>query len=318
MPRMQFGQTMKSSFLESWRPAPGSINTISLLSLDPIATRSHWVDMEAQGIRDRCQCVEGVCCKAFGAAYLTYYFPIFVYNNPGSPEGTFYAWGISGSMYQKLIPLAQAGDLLKFDIQVQAVQQGQGVQTSFTLMPNSQLRSLMAPETLAMLKESVDAFYQSEDKLCKPMTEASYNQLLMAVGYDFKSGLPLPRPQANQPAQLGFYGAGNVNPGMMPSQPAYPTAPQPFAQPQIAHVSNAAPQPVTAPQPILAVATPSQIAAAQPVQAEVAPQAQPTPVAPVAPAAAQPAQAAPVQPQAVNSVPTGAPISPSELASMLQ
>ncbi len=225
MPVIQFGSKMKSPYLEQWRPEPGTLVSISLLSLNPIGTQSHWVDLSEVQIRDRCQCVEGFCCKAFGPAWLTYFFPIWVYDKPGSVEGTFFIFGATATQYRNLINLAQAGDLLHFDIQVQCNQQGAGIQTSFTIMPNSTLRKSMPEDMIAKIQGSVDTFYQEEDKLCRPMTAEAYNSMLQKVNYDFHASLPLIKKQFT-PAQPGFY--PNGVPGATPPAPV-PPALGPFA-----------------------------------------------------------------------------------------
>lgn len=332
MPVMNFGETMKGSYMETWRPAPGSINVISVLSLNPIGTKSHWVD--AGGVKDRCQCVDGICCKAFGSSYLTYYFPIIVYKAMGSTEGTLYAWGVTTTQYKTLCSLAAAGNLLEYDIQVQAVQQGQGVQTSFTLMPSSRLRDLMNENQQNELKAFVDDFYKSESVLCRPMTPEAYNQLLMSVNYDFKSGLPLPKPQQMQAPAAGYYPNGIPQMGApMGNQMALgaPVAPAPMGQQPMQMAQQAipapqqpVPQPMPTPAPQVAPAETVQatpVASTQPTQpnpalAQAVPQAAPQ-VAPQM--AAQPApQAAPAQ--APNVVPGAQPtvLSPEELRGMLQ
>lgn len=343
MPVMNFGETMKGSYMETWRPTPGSINVISILSLNPIGTKSHWVD--AGGVKDRCQCVDGICCKAFGPSYLTYYFPIIVYKAMGSTEGTLYAWGVTTTQYKTLCSLAAAGNLLEYDIQVQAVQQGQGVQTSFTLMPSSRLRDLMNENQQNELKAFVDDFYKSENVLCRPMTSEAYNQLLMSVNYDFKSGLPLPKPQQMQ-TPAGYYPNGIPQMGApMGNQMALgaPATPAPMGQQpmQIAQqaASQAAPtiqvapetvqatpaisQP-TQPNPAFAQANPQPAAqvvqTASPAQPQVTTQMpQTTAGAPNTVPGAQPApQTAPAQ--APNVVPGAQPtvLSPEELRGMLQ
>lgn len=304
MPRMTFGTQMKSSSMEQWRPTPGSISTISILSLDPLGTRSHWVDVPEIGIRDRCQCVEGVCCKAFSSAFLTYWFPIFVYNAPGSTEGQFYAWGVTSTQYRNLVTIAQAGNLLEFDIQVQAVQQGQGVQLTFTLMPNSRLRSLMSEDVKQKLAQSVEMFYTQEATLCRPMTAQAYNQLLMSVNYDFNSGLPLPKKEATSQLAAGQYNHAIAAPnGYIPPVPAgYPQAPRM----QIGSIP-------AAPTMVIPSAPAASEASVQPTP-QVAPAAAPVPAAPT--------MAAPVPPTpqpavAVNTVTASPAISPEELKSML-
>lgn len=334
MPVMNFGETMKGSYMETWRPAPGSINVISILSLNPIGTKSHWVD--AGGVKDRCQCVDGICCKAFGPSYLTYYFPIIVYKAMGSTEGTLYAWGVTTTQYKTLCSLAAAGNLLEFDVQVQAVQQGQGVQTSFTLMPSSRLRDLMNDSQKADLENFVADFYKSESVLCRPMTPEAYNQLLISVNYDFKSGLPLPKPQQMQTPAAGYYPNGIPQMGApmgaqmslgAPAVPApiqdpkvleavalgSPAVPFPIGkQPmQMAQAAISAPQQIApqmtqtiqaAPETVQATPVASQPTQPNPAFAQATPQPAAQPVAQTAPA--QVVQtASPAQPQVTTQMP---------------
>jgi hypothetical protein len=302
--------------MEQWRPAAGTLAVVSILDLRSIATRSHWVDLQDLGVRDRCQCVDGVCCKAFGMPYVTYYFPIWVYDSPGSVEGGFFVWGVTPTQYKNLINVAQAGNLLQFDLQVQVTQQGQGLQTSFTIMPSSQLRSMMGEEMKADLDKSVKGFFESESQLCKPMTEAGYSQLLMQAGYDFQSGLPLPK---RQQAQMGFYPQGipqsgygyqpqqlGYTPSQTPQMPApqAPSSPPPAFQQGSSQVVEAS---------VEVVPTPAQNAGpvqGQPQQAVPAPQTQPQPTPPVQ-------QYQPATQGEVNSAPPTSPITPEELQSML-
>ncbi len=191
MPVIPFGSKMKSPFLEQWRPEPGTLTTISILSLDPIGTRSHWVDLPEISVKDRCKCVESFCCKAFGPSWITYYFPIWVYDKTGLVGGTFFIFAVTPSQYHSIVNLAQAGDLLTFDLQVHTVKQGTGYQSSYTLMPNSTLRASMPEEMKVALTASIADFYKEEEKLCRSMTEESYTSMLQKVRYDFASGLPI-------------------------------------------------------------------------------------------------------------------------------
>ncbi len=281
MPVLQFGSKMKSPYLEQWRPEPGTLTTISLLSLNPIGTRSHWVDVPELSIKDRCQCVEGFCCKAFGQAWLTYFFPIWVYDNPGSVEGTFFTFAATPTQYRNIVNLAKAGDLLTFDVQVQVVQQGTGYQTSYTLMPNSTLRSSMSEEMKAKIKESIDVFYKEEEKLCRSMTAESYNSLLQKVNYDFHSGLPLIKKTGSPTQNPGFFPGGIPGAPPQPPNPGYPQAPQASIPNVTPTTQTAVEVPQIPPKEVTSPEVPSQPQAPHVTESNlVTPPSRPAPVTP--------------------------------------
>ncbi len=307
MPVIEFGTKMKSPFLEQWRPEPGTLTVISLLRLNPIGTRSHWVDLPEISMKDRCECVEGVCCQAFKQAWLTYYFPIWVYDTPSSVEGSFYILAATATQYRNLINLAQAGDLMHFDVQVQCTQQGTGIQVIFSVIAHSPLRESMNDEMKAKLEASVMGFYSSEKTLCRPMTVEAYNQLLMQVNYDFRSGLPLIRKENNS-SNAGFYPQG------VPGVPQYPQVPT-----QVLQTAQQIPNQIAPPAPQVPAAPVMPQQPVPPVQPAPQVQAPPVTAAPPIPTAPQetvppPVPAAPVGPQPTSTNK----VSPEELASMLE
>ncbi len=86
----------------------------------------------------------------------------------------------------------------------------------------------MNEELKAKMKVTIDAFYQSEEKLCRSMTAESYKAMLQKVNYDFHSVLPIIKKDIA--TQSGFYPSGIPGAAQNPGAFQYPQVPNTFPQ----------------------------------------------------------------------------------------
>jgi len=205
MPVIELGEHLRSVYLDRWDPAPGQDYVISLLSLKAVATQSHWVDRPEANIRGKFECAETHCCNAFGNPFQNYNFPIWVYQNPkDSTEGDFYYWSLSRFLYDRLIKMAEQGDLLKNDLIVSPRLQGQGVQTDISFRPGGfTLRDYMEADLVSRVESSVQHFFNvAESEIHQQIGDKGWVEMLQALNYDFSSGSPLP-PSSALPQNFG-------------------------------------------------------------------------------------------------------------------
>jgi len=229
------GEKLPATYLERFDPAENVIYRISVLSTDAIATEHHWVDVPSKDIKGVYQCIQGACCHAMGRRMQNYSVPIYVYRQAGSVEGDIYVLQMTPSRWKKFSDLALQlqGGLLQYDLTFTASKRGQGMDWSYSILPDAKYRDYWSPEQREQLNIAVQSFYQmGESSLVTPMSFNDWNQLLYDIGYDVVNQC-WPGGQSPMNAGKSFgaiskaVGVGSILPppppaGFVPTQPHVP------------------------------------------------------------------------------------------------
>jgi len=182
------GEKLPAAYLERFDPAENVVYRFSVLSTSALAVEFHWVDVPSKNIKATHQCLQGICCQALGRRSQTYNVPIYVYRQAGSTEGDVYVWQMTPSRWKKFSDLALQVDLLQYDLTFSAQKRGQGMDWSYSVLPDAKYRDYWSPEQKEQLKIATDSFYQmGESSLVNPMTYNDWAQLLYDIGYDVQN-----------------------------------------------------------------------------------------------------------------------------------
>jgi hypothetical protein len=189
MPIVDVGMKLPSIYLDRADFAEGVTYRFSVLDTRAIATESHYIDLPARSIKGVYQCIQGACCAAFGRRRQTYNVPIYVYRDPTrTTEGEVQVWQMSVSQWKKFSDLAMQVDFKVYDITLTASKRGWGMDLSYSVVPDVQLRKYWTPEQREQLQQSVESFYQmGEASMVNPMTFNEWNQLLYDCGFDLQN-----------------------------------------------------------------------------------------------------------------------------------
>ena len=185
---VQPGEKLPATYLERFEPAENVVYRISVLSTAALAVEFHWLDVESKNLKGTYQCIQGMCCQAFGRRSQSYNVPIYVYKNPssGSTDGDIYVWQMSTPRWKKFSDLALQADLTQWDLTFTSQKRGQGTDWSYSVLPDYRFRDYWPPEQKEQLKIAVESFYQMGESavLGNLMNYNSWMQLLYDVGYD--------------------------------------------------------------------------------------------------------------------------------------
>ena len=266
---VSIGEKLPATYLERFDPAENVVYRISILATKAIAVEFHWVDVPSKNIKGVFQCIQGVCCQAWGRRSQTYNVPIYVYRNPQqSTEGEIMVWQMTPARWKKFSDLALQVDLGVYDIMLTAQKRGLGLDQSYSVVPDIKLRDYWTPDQKNQLHLAAESFFQmGEASLINPMALNDWNQLLYDVGYDLQNQC---WPGGQSPLNSGS--AFTAIRGAVQA-PALPPAPPPgFNQVQqmpstpVATVFQPAPPlPGAVPKPIVSTVMPT-TATVQPMQ----------------------------------------------------
>jgi len=179
------GEKLPAAYLERFDPAENVAYRFSVLSTSAIATEHHWVDVASKNIKGVYQCIQGACCHALGRRMQNYNVPIYVYRQVGRVEGDIYVLQMTPARWKKFSDLALQVDLLQYDLTFTASKRGQGLDWTYSILPDAKYRDYWTPEQREQLAIATQSFYQmGESSLVNPMNYNEWNQLLYDIGYD--------------------------------------------------------------------------------------------------------------------------------------
>ena len=230
------GDKLPAAYLERFDPAENVVYRFSVLSTSALAVEFHWVDVPSKNIKGTHQCLQGICCQALGRRSQTYNVPIYVYRQAGSTEGDIYVWQMTPARWKKFSDLALQVDLLQYDLTFSAQKRGQGMDWSYSILPDAKYRDYWSLEQREQLKIATQSFYQlGEASLITPMSHNDWVQLLYDMGYDVQNqcwpgGQSPMNSGASFGAIRGAVGAGS----MLPPPPPAGYVPSPQGHPNIA------------------------------------------------------------------------------------
>lgn len=184
MPIINFGDKLKSVYLQRVTLKPGVVVRALILSFDKaLAVQFHYLKFD--NYTGSFQCNGDVCCKAFGVPQQKYYLPVWVYKNPQvSAEGEIQALQLTPRQYDEMVQLkdlyAKSGsNLAAFDFQITCVERGRGVDPTFSPIPGASLVTYLPAEVQKKIQESLSAFYElGEQTLVTPMDLQKWYKLI--------------------------------------------------------------------------------------------------------------------------------------------
>ena len=245
MPVVPVGEKLSAVYLDPFKPAENVIYRLSVLHTSAIATEYHWIDVSSKNIKGSYQCIQGVCCQAFGRRNQAYNVPIYVYRDPTrSTEGEVQVWRMTPVQWKKFSDMATQVNLLEYDLSFTVTKRGRGLDPAYTAVPDVKLRQYWTPEQVEQLKLAVSSFYQlGEASLVNPMALNDWNQLLYDCGYDLRNqcwpGGQSPMSQGQARGAIG-YAVGTALPPAPPMggppagfTPVLPAIPRAFPQGQV-------------------------------------------------------------------------------------
>jgi hypothetical protein len=225
MPVVEVGEKLPSVYLDRFTPVEGLVYRLSVLDTKAIAVESHWVDVPSKDIKGSYECIQGVCCVACGRRRQTYNIPIFVYRDPQhSTEGEIQVWSLTAPQWKKFSDLALQVDLKVYDLMLSAQKRGWGLDQSYSVIPDVQLRQYWTPEQKEQIPQAVDSFYQlGEGSLVNVMNLNDWNSLLYGLGFDFQNncwpGGQSPLNSGRAMRAVGMATSALGYPGMAPVVP---------------------------------------------------------------------------------------------------
>jgi hypothetical protein len=227
MSRMNWGDRMPSTYLETFKPTVGIQQRIAVLSLDAlVAVECHWVDTP-KGTKGFYECIHGACCS-LGQVSQYYALPIWVYlnppnpqtGNPGSPDGIVKVLRMPKGLYDILIQVSNMADLVSTDLYAIAQQSGKGIKTQF--FPDMHTSLLTKEQRAAIVADLGDVATVIENTLMRKATVADWAEIMAEMSGSGVGGFAPP---------AGFVIPGNPA-TMFPAQQQLPPAQQQFQQPQ--------------------------------------------------------------------------------------
>jgi hypothetical protein len=182
---------------------------------------------------------------------------------------------MSPARWKKFSDLAQQVDLGRYDLTLTAQKRGYGMDLSYSVVPDVEMRKYWTAEQKAQLGDAVKSFYEfGEGTLVNPMSFNEWNVLLVDLGFDlqngcwpggmnpFTSGVAMGAVRGAVgygPAQHGMVGGTLMAPPPAPAGYAPSSAPQAVLAPQqyaqgpapasVGYVPAQAPAPAPAPAP---------------------------------------------------------------------
>jgi len=318
MARMNWGEKLPSTYLETFKPVENINSRIAVLGIENlIAVQVHWVD--GPKTKGYFECSAGLCCQICKPASQYYALPVWEFvniptpNNPGSADGILKVLKLSKTSYEALLTISTMADLNTVDLVVTANKNKGGFVTP-NFFPDS--RTLLSPEyRQEILAGMGDVESVLENTVAKKATQTEWMQIAMELQASSfgPQGLPSQQPMAYQanPAQVfGSQGSFGQVAGMAPGQRALPQGQPVQAQQPAFHQPQAPAQPRPAqfqqPQAQQPIGAPTQPAARVFQQPQAPVNAKPQGVAYSAPAPspfARPVQPAPGFAQPAQEVP---------------
>jgi len=230
------GEKLSSVYLDRFQPAENVVYRLSVLDVRAIATESHFVDVPSRNVKGVYQCIQGVCCQAFGRRRQTYNVLIYVYRDPTrSTEGEIQVWQMTAPQWKKFSDLAVQVNLAEYDLTLTASKRGLGMDLAYSVVPDVKMRQYWSADQAQQLHMAVESFYKmGEDSLVQPMALNDWNQLLYDCGYDLQNGMwpggqsPMHTGAARSAIGRAMGGAvlppvpamGGLPPGFTPQSPA--------------------------------------------------------------------------------------------------
>ena len=193
MPIISAGQRLPAAYLERFEPAENVPYRMSVLSTNAVAVDFHWLDIPSKDVKGTYQCIQGLCCQAFGRRSQSYNVLVYVYRNPsaGSTEGDIFIWNMTPARWKKFsdFALVPGIDLNQYDLTFQSQKRGVGTDWSYSILPDPKFRDYWTPDQREQLKVAVDSFFQMGESsvLGNMMNYNDWASLLYQVGYDVQN-----------------------------------------------------------------------------------------------------------------------------------
>ena len=272
MPIVEAGQRLPAAYLERFDPAENVRYRMSVLSTSAVAVDFHWLDIPSKDVKGTYQCIQGLCCQAFGRRSQSYNLLIYVYRDSTSTAGDLYTWNMTPARWRKFSEFAISPgiDLMQYDVTFHSEKRGQGTDWSYSVLPDPKFRDYWSAEQKEQLKVAVDSFFQMGESsvLGNMMNYNDWASLLHDVGYDVHNQC-WPGGQSPMNSGSAFQAIGHAvhaptlppaPAGYLPSQPAVSQVHQQGVLPQPGIIF----QPTTPPAGTIPMATTGLIAPVQP------------------------------------------------------